>query len=61
MDNGRTNALNRRINYINRELVFKTVLKIANNDIIKKNVQEFELTTTNFENNEKKFPIIKPK
>ena len=39
----------------------KIVLKIANNDIIKKNAQKFELIITNFKNNKEKFPIVKPK
>ena len=39
--------------------MFRTVLKIINNNIIKKNIQEFELIITNFENDKKKFPIVK--
>ena len=41
--------------------MFKIILKIADNGIIKKNIQEFELITTNLEDDKKKFSIIKPK
>ena len=51
----------RNTNYINREPIIGTVFRITNNNTIKGNAQKFELIITNLENDEKKFPIIKPK
>ena len=60
-DNGRADALSRRPDYINRDEIQHTVLKLNKNGSLSANTREFDAIAKILEDKEKEFPVSRKK